>query len=240
MNKTIFVNRLLVAVVLLLAILFVTKFSGPAILKLYIEAGIGTCRQIPILCMGPEESININETNKECLAGLLPYEFPKMTISIPKGFTVVQENIKKIYYKRRKRQAKEAVIYLLYEEPGFFVNLFPQLRKAGINDNYEFIKRTMYIKSKDIKNLNDAFFVIIKGIFIPDIGDQKQAKMIQFTMPGRKGFINYNLAKPDNYFDCNVVNEGGDYFKIYIKDKGAALSLEDVLAIVSTVDKAKK
>jgi hypothetical protein len=239
MKKGAFVNYLLIAAVLLVAILFVVKFSGPSILKAYIESGIGTCKEIPILCMAPEETINITEVNEEYRAGLLPYEFPKIKISLPKGYTVVQEQVKKVYYKRRKRPDKEAVVYLLYEEPNFFINLFPQVRSQGINDNHEFIKRTMYVKIKEIKNLYDAFFVIIKGIFIPDLGNQKNVKMAEFTMVDKRGFINYNLGKPDSYFDCNIFTKEGDYFKIYIKDRGATLNLENVLAIISTVNKAK-
>jgi len=240
MKKNAFINYLLAAAVFLAAIFFVAKFSGPRILRTYIESGMGTCKEIPILCMAPQETLEVVEPKKECSLELLPYGFPKMEICIPKGFTVIQERIKKVYYKRARHQYKKAVIYLLYEEPNFFVNLFPQVKKEGINDNYSFFKRTMNVKLSEIQNLNDAFFVIIKGIFIPDIGDQKQAKMVQFTMPDRQGFINYNLGKPDNYFDCNIINKDGDYFKVYIKDKGANLSLGDVLATISTVAKVDK
>jgi len=240
MKKNAFVNNLLTAAVFLAAILFVAKFAGPRILRTYIENGIGTCKEIPILCMAPQETLEVSQPKKECSLELLPYEFPKMEICVPKGFTVIQERVKKVYYKRAKKQYKKAVIYLLYEEPNFFPNLFPQVKKEGINDNYAFFKRIMNVKLSEIKNLNDAFFVIIKGIFIPDIGDQKQVKMVQFTMPDRQGFINYNLGKPDNYFDCNIINKDGDYFKVYIKDKGANLSLVDVLATISTVAKVNK
>lgn len=240
MKKSAFVNYLLTAAVFLAAIFFVAKLSGPRLLRAYIESGIGTCKDIPILCMAPQETLEVSEPKKECSLELLPYGFPKMEICVPKGFTVIQEKIKKVYYKRAKHQYKKAVIYLLYEEPNFFVDLFPQVKKEGINDNYAFFKRTMNAKLSEIRNLNDAFFVIIKGVFIPDIGDQKQAKMIQFTMPDRQGFINYNLGKPDNYFDCNVINKDGDYFKVYIKDKGANLNLGDVLAAISTVAKVDK
>jgi len=215
------------------AILFIAKFSGPSILRLYIETGIGTCHKIPILCMVPEEEINNPLINKDYILGLLTYRFPKMTISVPKGFTVSQERIKKVYYKK-SRKGNAAIIYLLYEEPNFFVNLFPQLKKQGIKDDYEFIRRTMHAKLTDIKNVTDSFFVIMKSIFTPDVGDQSNLKMAQFTVPGKKGFINYNISKTDNYFDCNVINEGGDFFKIYIKDKGATLDLAKVLAIIST------
>jgi len=44
------------------------------------------------------------------------------------------------------------------------------------------------------------------------------------------------LAKADNYFDCNIINNAGDFFKIYIKDKGASLDLDKVVAIISTAE----
>jgi len=61
----------------------------------------------------------------------------------------------------------------------------------------------------------------MKGIFTPDLGRQENVKMAQFKVASKRGFINYNLGQPDNYFDCNVFNEKGVFFKIYIKDKGA-------------------
>jgi hypothetical protein len=221
------------AILLVLAILFIAKFGGPSILRLYIETGIGTCHKIPILCMEPQEKINTPLVNKDYILELLTYKFPKMSICLPKGFTVSQERMQKVYYKR-KRKGSAAIIYLLYEEPNFFVNLFPQLKKQGIKDDYEFIRRTMSAKLTDIKNITDAFFVIMKSIFTPDVGNQSNLKMAQFTMPGKKGFINYNISKTDNYFDCNVIDDEGDFFKIYIKDKGATLGLDKVLAIIST------
>ena len=224
------------AIFLILAVLFIAKFGGPSILRLYVETGIGTCHKIPILCMVPEEEINNPLINKDYILGLLTYRFPKMTISVPKGFTVSQERIKKVYYKK-KHKGNAAIIYLLYEEPNFFVNLFPQLKKQGIGGDYEFIRRTMSAKLTDIKNITDTFFVIMKSIFTPDVGNQSNLKMAQFTMPGKKGFINYNISKTDNYFDCNVIDDEGDFFKIYIKDKGATLDLSKVLAIISTATK---
>jgi len=227
------------AIVFSLAILFVAKFAGQSILRLYIEVGIGTCQQIPVLCMAPTQGIINPYLNKEYIAGLLPYRFPKIEISLPRGFTVVQETIKKVYYKKWKRRHAGAVIYLLHEEPDFFINLFPQLKKQGIVNDYEFIRHTMHAKISEVKDLNDAFFVIMKGIFTPDLGEQKNVKMAYVALADKRGFINYNLAKPDNYFDCNIINSKGDFFKIYIKDKGARLDLDKVFAIISTVDRNK-
>jgi len=235
MKKKKFSRYVSLTVVFSLAVLFVAKSAGPSLLRLYIETGIGTCQKIPILCMAPSQGITNPGINKEYATGLLLYRFPKIEISLPRGFTVVQETIKKVYYKRRHRGHEGAVIYLLYEEPDFFINLFPQLKKQGIPDDYEFIKHTMQAKIEEIKNLNDAFFVIMKGIFTPDLGEQKQVKMAQFAMSDKKGFINYNLNKSGNYFDCNIIDKAGDFFKIYIKDKSARLDLEKVLAVISTV-----
>lgn len=226
-----------IAIILLAAILFVAKFGGPSILRLYIETGVGTCEKIPILCLAPEEGMVNRDINKEYFAELVPYKFPKMEIAVPRGFNVVQEGIKKVYYKNKKSQHSGAVIYLLYEPPNFFINLFPQLKKQEISDNYEFIRRVMYANLKDTENLTDAFFVIMKGIFIPDLGKQDNVRMVQFKVADKKGFINYNLGKPDNYFDCNVIDNEGVFFKIYIKDKGAALGLDQVLSIISTISK---
>jgi hypothetical protein len=137
------------------------------------------------------------------------------------------------------RQHNTPTIYVLYEPPDFFIDLFPQLKKQGISDNYGFIKRIMFAKSKEVKNLTDTFFMIMKGIFTPDLGDQKNVRMVEFKLADKKGFINYNLGKPDNYFDCNVISNAGDFFKIYIKDKGATLDLNQVLAIISMANKTK-
>ncbi len=234
-NKDKLLTYIWLAVFLSLAILFLAKFGGPSILRLYVETGIGTCQKIPILCMVPNEEITNPAINRDYIAGLISYRFPKMTILLPKGFTVSQERIKKVYYKKHKDSG--AIIYLLSEEPNFFVNLFPRLNKEGINDDYTFIKRTMYAELNNIKNLTDAFFVIMKSIFTPDVGNQDNLKIVRFAMPEKKGFINYNLSASGNYFDCNVIDEKGDFFKIYIKDKNAILDLDNVLAIISTVQR---
>ena len=84
-----------------------------------------------------------------------------------------------------------------------------------------------------IDSVTDAFFVIMKGIFTPDLGDQANVKMVEFAIGGKKGFINYNIF--NTAFDCNVISERGDFFKVYIKDKEATLNLSKVLAIVSTI-----
>ena len=123
---------------------------------------------------------------------------------------------------------------MVYQKPKFFINLFPQVKKQGVENNYDFLTRTMNAKVKDIDNVTDAFFVIMKSIFTPNLGDQKNIKMVQFESLGKKGFITYNLNPEENYFDCDVVSSDDTFVKIYIKDKGRALDLDKVIAIIST------
>lgn len=234
-KKNMLAKFISITVLLLLGILFVAKFGGPSILRLYIETGVGSCEKIPILCAQPDKEIIGLGENKEYLAELIQYESPKISAGIPKNFNVVQETLKKVYYKKGKHLDAGNVIYLLHKGPRFFITLFPQLAKQGINEDYKFIKRTMFANLSSIKNLTDAFFVIMKGIFIPDLGDLRDVKMAEFLIADKKGFINYNLGGLDNYFDCNVIDQQGNFFKMYIKDKGASLNLDKVLTIISTL-----
>jgi hypothetical protein len=164
----------------------------------------------------------------------LLYKFPRMQARIPRGFDVVQGTKKKLYYKRRSYGFKKPTVYLLYQEPGFFVSLFPQVKKSGVINNYGFVKQVMQARLPEVKGLTSTFFVIMKSIFIPDIGEQKNAVMAQFALPDRKVFLNYTLSPQGNYFDCNVLDNQGGYCKIYIKDKLRRLNLEQVLAIASS------
>jgi hypothetical protein len=93
----------------------------------------------------------------------------------------------------------------------------------------------MYANLDNLKNVTDAFFVIMKSIFIPDLGNQDSARMAEFKNANLKGFINYNLTKEGNYFDCNITDEKDVFFKIYIKDKTRQLDLEKVKLVTSTV-----
>jgi len=222
-------------VALVLGIAFVARFAGPSLLRLYLESGVGNCRQIPILCMGPTEEINNPALNKGYIAELVPYRFQNLEIYLPKGFNVVQEMIKKAYYKKYKRRDKGAVVYLLYKEPGYFVTLFPNLRQQGITDNYEFIGRMLRTRLNEVSDITGAFFLIMKGIFTPNLADQRDVKMAHFTVEDKRGFINYNTGGADNYFDCNIIDSKGAFFKVYIRDVGARLDLDKVFAIISTV-----
>jgi len=224
-------------IIFALALTFVAKFAGPIILRSYIQGGIGNCQKVPVLCIVPEKEIDNPSVSKEYLLELLPCKFPEMQLCVPKGFKVIKEKITKVYYKRRRRQDKGATIYLLYKKPNFFVNLFPQAVKQGIKNDYEFLNRTMSAKVEKIDNLTDAFFVIMKTVFTPNLGAYKNIKMVKFTNADKKGFITYNLSPSENYFDCNIFNEQGDFFKIYIKDKAAGLDLDKVFTIISTINR---
>ncbi len=230
------VNFLTLGIMLILGLGFVIKFAGPNLLKQYISYGIGDCKEIPILCMEPEEKIIRPQTlSEDYILTLVPQKFSRMAVSCPRGFTLVQELIKKPFYKKNRRLDKGAVIYLLRQEPGAFLKLYPELRKQRINDNYEFMQRLTFANLNKVKNLADAFFLIMKSVFTPDIGDQTAAKMIRFQMRGKKGFINYNLLLPDNYFDCNIIDSRDNFYKVYIKDRGGRLDLNKVFAIISTI-----
>ena len=222
-------------IILTVAFIFAAIVGGPNILKGYIENGIGGCSRIPILCKSPVQEIVVSEVEKKYTGGFIPYKFSKMSLSAPKGFTVIQELEKKPYYKKRLSRRKESVIYAFRQGPGYFIKLFPQVKGAGITDNYTFIRRLSFARTDQVKNITDAFFVILKSIFTPDIGNQDKAVMASFSLPGKKGFISYNLFDEEYYFDCNLVNENGDFFKLYIKDLGARLQLDEVLAIISTL-----
>lgn len=230
-----FVKYLTRAIVIGLCLLFIIKFAGPNLLRQYISYGIGSCKSIPILCMQPEEKIFLPEVDKEYLDSLTFQSFPRFSISAPKGFNLVQELIKRRYYKKRKK-GQNATIYLIYQEPHALIGLYPDVRKAGVKDNREFIRRMNYADLAKVNSITDAFFVIMKSVFTPDIGNQLTAKMIRFELGDKTGFINYNLAKPgENYFDCNVLDKQDNLFKVYIKDPGNRLDLNKVFTIISTL-----
>lgn len=230
-------NPLFTVLVCGLAFAFVVYFGGPKILKAYIENGIGSCAKIPILCKIPTQEIVNPRIDKAYLSTLVPHKFSKLSLSTPKGFAVIQELEKQPYYKKRLNHRKESIIYTFRQDPGFFIQLYPQVKKAGVTNNYDFIKRMAFARLDGINNLTDAFFIILKSIFTPDLGDQDKVVSATFTMPDRKGFINYNLFDKEYYFECNVVTESGDFFKVYIKDIGATLDLKEIFAIIYTLEK---
>lgn len=226
------------SITLIFCLLFVAHFAGRNILRQYISYGVGDCKSVPILCMQPDEKTLNPEPDKEYIDTLVPQSFPKMSIMAPKGFNLVQELIKRKYYKKRHPD-NNAVIYLLYQKPGAFLKLYPDVRKQGINDNYEFIRRLMYANLNKVNDITDAFFVIMKSIFTPDIGQQNICRMISFKMVDKRGFVNYTMVKPNNYFDCNVLDAEGNFFKVYIRDIGGRLDLNKVFTILSTLKPAE-
>ncbi|MFA5090369.1 MAG: hypothetical protein WC510_04985 [Candidatus Omnitrophota bacterium] len=224
-------------VFLFLALVFIFAFGGSKILKAYIEMGIGSCRDNPMLCMVPGGEIRSYKGDTLYLSGLVLYRLPGMTISLPRGFLVVKEAIKKPYYKKRLRKSSENAIYLLQQKEDFFLNLFPSLRKKGIKNNYDFLYYTMHATPDKMNSLTDAFFMIMKAIFTPDLGRGKDIRMTTWRIGEVSGFINYNLASSGNYFDCNIVDGQGVFYKIYIKDKACRLNLDKVLMIISSIKK---
>lgn len=226
------------AAILFLSTGFVIKFAGPSLLRQYVTYGIGSCKDIPILCMQPNDYVFSPQIDTDYKETLIRQVFPKLSISAPKGFTLIQELIKKQYYKK-KRNNHKAVIYLLHQEPQTFIKLYPDVRKQGISNNRLFIERLMHSDLDKINDITAAFFTIMKSVFTPDIGNQNIAKMIRFKIGDLEGFINYTMARQDNYFDCNILDPEDNFFKIYIKDAGSRLDLNKVFTIISTIKPAQ-
>lgn len=234
-KKDTFLKYAVGGVALLAGVLYVARFGGPPLLRLYVETGIGSCEKIPVLCMRPQPVIVDPAIDRQYVAEMLPYRFDGLYLRLPRGFTVVKEGIKKVYHKKYERKGGGNVAYLFDEEPGFFKRLFPQLVKYGVETNYEFIRRTMSGRLPEIKGLADVFFVVMKASTLPDLGDLAKTRMAQCALGDTRVFINYTLSESGNFFDCNIIDAAGNFFKVYIKDKTAGLDLDKVMAIVSTV-----
>jgi hypothetical protein len=224
-------------ILLLIALSLTIKFGQPQLLKTYIKFGLGDCQKNPILCVYPQSEITSPPLDEEFLKKLVPYRLQKIEIYLPYGYTVIEEEIKRAYYKKKRSPYGKTTVYLLYKNPQFFVGLFPKLKEQGIINDYEFVSRTMHSLPGNIKNVTDALFMVIKAIFTPDLGPSKNIKMVKFAIRDKKGFISYTINEKENYFNCDILNSQGDFFKIYIKDKVAALDLDKVFTIISTVKK---
>ncbi|MBU1124427.1 MAG: hypothetical protein KKC84_00190, partial [Candidatus Omnitrophica bacterium] len=206
-------------ILIVLSIAFVIYFAGASMIRLYIQIGIGSCEKIPILCKAPDDqTLPANLSGREVNDSFIPHSFPRLSIQIPRGFAINNETEKRPYYKNRRNQDKGSVIYVLRQEPGFFVHLYPTLKKQGIANNRDFVKNTMQARLNAIQNITSAFFVVMKSIFTPDIGDQHQALMKVFRFKEFVGYINYNISEDTHYFDCNLIDKDDDFFKVYIKD----------------------
>ena len=235
--KAIARKRILTAILLILGVLFVIKFSGPKLLQLYIRSGMGDCKELPITCMAPSIELDNPYFSKSRLEDFTYFKFKNIEISLPKGFSVVRGQIKRHFYKKKKVPEGRQTIYLLYQKPDFFVGIFPLVKKQGVLDDHEFIKRTMNARTPEIGNLTDTFFVAMKGVFTPYLGDQQNLVMLKTRIGNKIAFINYDLSPQANYYDCTIIDDNKDFFKIYIKDTNKVLSLEDVFAVISTVRK---
>lgn len=224
-----------ISIALLLAGLFVARFGLPAVLRAYVITGIGNCQKMPLLCAVPEKELVNPPVDEECVAELYRYKLTGSEICLPKGYPLVRDEIESAFHKKGRVVARGPAIYIFYEKPGFFVNLFPQVRKQGIGSNYEFLSRMMHASLNSINSLTDAFFTIAKTIFIRDLGNQKTLRIIEFAFADKKGFIAYSLSKWENYFDCSIIDSRDYLITLYIKDKGARLDVDKVISIISTV-----
>jgi hypothetical protein len=241
MKKNNFFSYFILALVLIACVGFVIYQAGPNLLRLYVRLGIGISEHQPLFCLAPGQEVIRGEVDQAYKNELKPYVYADMQFLAPKEFTIVKEIIKRYYYKKHRRQEHGGNIYILHEPPGYFINLFPDITKMGVNDDYDFFTRTMNAKTIEISNFTDAFFTIIKSLFTPYLGDQKNLKMARFVISNKRGFITYNLCKEGNFYDCNVfINDAGDYFKVYIKDTSKLLDLNKVFTIVSTVRTAEQ
>lgn len=231
-------NILFKTLVLLLGLFFALRYAGLSLLKLYVESGMGSCKKIPIFCVTPQETVIALDTDENYLLGLPCSELKEIQICTPKEFKLIRQRLTKVYRESKKYRTRAPSIYLLYEEPGFFINLFPQIKKQGITDDYLFIDRLMQARMDEIHNLTDAFFVIMKGVFTPDLGDQSNVRIIKFTSRNFRGFVSYTIGASENYFDCNIIDADRNFFKVYIKDTAKVLDLAKVFMIISTLRKA--
>jgi hypothetical protein len=215
---------------------FIVKYAGPPILKSYVRMGVGDCRRLPVLCVSFDKGVYHSNIDEEFISLLAVYSFPGMEIRLPKNFLAVKEKINKVYYKRRKVELNsKPTAYLLSQPPGFFVNLFPEVKRFGVESDYQFYENLLASRYDNLTSIKDAFFIIMKSIFTPDLGPQEDVKMIKAEWQAMTGFISYNLSGETNYFDCNLFDKAGNYSKVYIKDKNKELTLQKVYSIISTL-----
>ncbi len=241
MKKNNFTHYFILALVLGACLGFIIYQAGPNLLRLYVRLGVGISEHQPLFCRDPGQEVTRGEIDQAYKSELKPYDYADMQFLAPKEFTIVKETIKRYYYKKHRRKEHGGTIYILHEPPRYFVTLFPDIAKKGVNDDYEFFTRTMKAKTVEIHNFTDAFFTVIKSLFTPYLGDQKNLKMIRFVVSDKRGFITYNLCEEGNFYDCNVfINGRGDYFKVYIKDTSKLLDIEKVYTIISTVRTTKQ
>jgi len=151
----------------------------------------------------------------------------------------VQGEEEKTYYKKRPWKTMGSIVYLLYQPPDYFVNSFPDIKEKGVTDDYTFVKRTMCSDADSIRTITDAFFVVMKSIFTPDLGDQKNLCMISFEGDGKKGFISFNLGKKEFAYSADIFDKDRNYFKIFLRDRSRKIDLKKVFTIISTIRKTE-
>lgn len=225
----------LTAVILSLALFYVVKNAGPATIRLYIESGIGNCKEIPIMCSAPEDKFYQAKIDQDFVAMLHEYNLDQIHIHTPDGFKLVKQKIVIRYYKKKKDRSNGSTIYIVQKPVDFFVTLFADVTKNDVKNDYDFVSRVMNARINKINNLKDAFYVIMKGIFTPDLGDQASIKIVKVKAGTMNGFVSYNYEPHANYFDCNLLEKSGGYYKVYIKDKAKKLDLDKVVAMISTL-----
>ncbi|HNX81598.1 MAG TPA: hypothetical protein PKL77_05570 [Candidatus Omnitrophota bacterium] len=226
-----------IGIALSLAVAYIAYFAGPRLLKMYVHAGIGFIHRQPIFGMKPSEVPVPLEVDEDYLAELKPYEFSDVSVSLPKEFRVVQGSEEKSYYKKRPWKTMGAVVYLLYQPPHYFVDSFPDIKQQGITDDYTFVKKTMQSDADFIHTVTDAFFVVMKSLFTPDLGNQKNLSMISFEGRGKRGFISFNLGETEYAYVCDIFDSQNNYFKIFLRDKSRKMDLKKMFTIISTIRK---
>jgi len=239
-RKDRFIKYSLVVFIMIGAGYLAAKVSGPVLLKVYVGFGIGDCKNVPILCVFTSENIVNPYIDEGYVRTLKRQDIGNVKVSVPSGISTKYEEIKRFNYRKGRKVNDRLTIsgssmFIFCKSKNFFTGLFPQLKEIGISSDLDFISRVMSGNFEHMNNLTDAFFVIMKGIFTPDLGDQKSAKIIRFSSLGKNGFISYNQTPQGNYYDCNVVDEQGIFFKLYMRDKRKKLDLDKVFAIMSTV-----
>ncbi|MCU0665904.1 MAG: hypothetical protein MUF05_02265 [Candidatus Omnitrophica bacterium] len=215
---------------------FIAIFAGPKLLQMYVRAGLGNGKDQPVFSMSIEGKIQAPVPNQSYIDQLKQFQVENVKISVPKEFTVVKQTSTKRYYKKWHKPENKAIIYVVHQPKDFFIRLYPEVKKDAVVNDYQFIRRTMQAKISEVKNLHDAFFLIIKTIFTPDVGEQENLKIMEFASAGKKGFVTYNLSKKGGYFNFNFIGEKADYFGVYIKDIPPTLDLNKALDIISTIE----
>lgn len=217
------------------AVLFIIRFGGPQLLSFYVRSGLGKEVHLPIFYSARKEERAVTAVSEQVLAQLRPTRMENVELGVPKEFVIFKGALKRSYYKKWPPKSAGSQIHLLTQPKNYFVRLNPQVMAQGVSDDYEFLRRVQDARLDRIRSISDAFFVIMKGIFTPDLGDQKDLRTVTFTLPGKRGFLTESHASEGDFYDCNFFDDRDRYFKLYIKDLNRSLSRSGVLAIVSTV-----